>query len=671
MKRMACSRVNIRHYPQKYPFQARGPQKGGALLSRVLTACVVWGLVFGVILGIESLADVKVGGGFLVQPAFAQEQALPQEPPNVARGRLIYGQNCAPCHGETGEGDGPVAEDLPGPATPFADPDVARQSSPADWFEVTKYGRIEQMMPPWEARLSDREIWQTVYYAWSLHLDEAELAQGESRYAESCAACHGPQGAGDGPQAPVDLPRFNDPVYVANASPVDWYEGWQAAHPEIGADWDEVAQYAVLEHMRTFGYVPPWQPVALEGEGVISGRVVMGTPGADLPTELPDGLEVRLETYVDFEPVDSVSLAMDADGTFRFDGLALDPDLVYLVVTGYDGVQYSSPVLSVTPEEPAVETEIMLYARTDDPSDLYTDRVNWVVEPQPEGLLVGQILTFGSHGERTYTGSPIAGSIAAANEGEAETLVTVGFYVPPRAQEIRVENGVLGGRYHQQGELIYDTVPVAPGPPTHQIVVRYFVPYDAEPMTLPNEFIYPVNQVMLLTADLPGIEVNAPGLQSLGVQDFQGADFEVWQGEDLAPGAFPVHFFGLDIAASGTAQVALLQPGMIFGMGGMVTLLLLAAIVVGWRQGRMRPAQEALGLEAQRDYLLQSIARLDDLHAAGVLDEETRQHERVQLKVQLLDVVTRLKALQEEQTQAQQPIMQSEAAIGDDDEFAR
>lgn len=562
-----------------------------------------------------------------------RDVTAPETPPHAARGRIIFSQNCAPCHGDTGLGDGPVAADLPAPPPSLADPAHVQSQTPAGWFTVTKYGRIEQMMPPWESRLSDQEIWQAVFYAWSLHLDQAALDAVAPEYAATCAGCHGPAGAGDGPSAgDGELPSFADSAYTIHQSNDTWLAAWDAIHPELGTDWPDATRRALLEHMRTFSYVPAWDPILAGGSGVIQGEMRMGTPGSTLPA----ALDVRLETYLDFEQVDTQAQTI-TDGSFRFENLTLDPQLAYLVVTEYAGVQYSTPILTLSEAAPTATGEIMLYEETNDPSGLFIDRVNWIIEPQPDGLLVGQIVSFGLTGDRTYVGSALAG---------VPVPVTVGLHVPSGAQEVRLENGILGGRYHQQGELIYDTVPIAPGAATHQLVVRYFMPSMSTPLLLSNEFIYPINALTLLVADLPEVQVEVPGLTAAGTQDFQGTPFRMWQDTELAPGSILVRFSGLNIAAPSTGRVALLPTGVFFGMGGMVGVLLLAAVAFVWRRGALQVEYSTAQLHAQRTQLLADIARLDDLQAAGALDEHTWQQRRAQLKVQALTIDARLQAAQ-------------------------
>ena len=64
-----------------------------------------------------------------------QETALPIVAPNAQNGGDIYIEKCAPCHGETGMGDGPQASALSIPPSALGDPQVARAAAPAEWFQ--------------------------------------------------------------------------------------------------------------------------------------------------------------------------------------------------------------------------------------------------------------------------------------------------------------------------------------------------------------------------------------------------------------------------------------------------------------------------------------------------------------------------------------------------------
>lgn len=119
------------------------------------------------------------------------------------RGRALYAQNCAPCHGTRGAGDGPGAAGLdPKPANLAEHEYTLDRLSAALWNGVAGTA-----MPAWRD-LTPQDlsaIAQTVrgLYAAppepSLPADVLDL--GSRVYADRCAQCHGEKGGGDGPAA--------------------------------------------------------------------------------------------------------------------------------------------------------------------------------------------------------------------------------------------------------------------------------------------------------------------------------------------------------------------------------------------------------------------------------------------------------------------------------------
>ena len=96
--------------------------------------------------------------------------------PDIAAGAGIYAEKCAPCHGPTGMGDGFRASEIPDvPALGKAE--VARQSTPADWYSIVTEGNLERLMPPFTS-LSDRERWDVVAYAYTLSMAEETISRG-------------------------------------------------------------------------------------------------------------------------------------------------------------------------------------------------------------------------------------------------------------------------------------------------------------------------------------------------------------------------------------------------------------------------------------------------------------------------------------------------------------
>jgi mono/diheme cytochrome c family protein len=100
-------------------------------------------------------------------PAEAVQRVNPTKPTpeSIAKGKKLYGYDCAMCHGENGDGKGDLAKDMK-PAVPdFRDPAVLRARTDGELFYIMKNGKGE--MPP-ENRGSDNALWDLVNYIRSL-----------------------------------------------------------------------------------------------------------------------------------------------------------------------------------------------------------------------------------------------------------------------------------------------------------------------------------------------------------------------------------------------------------------------------------------------------------------------------------------------------------------------
>lgn len=585
-------------------------------------------------------------------PEFDLSQVpAPISPPLAVVGEPIYQENCTPCHGALGLGDGPTAAQLPSPATAFADPDAVWERSPAQLFHTTKFGRIENLMPPWQNRLDDTQIWQAVAYAWSLHTNAANTQAGADLYAQSCAGCHGPQGTGDGAETTVTTVDFTNLSYAMANSQADWLDGWQAAHSDVGADWTPEQQRNVLEAVRTFSYTPPWAEAYRAGTGVITGTVTQGT-AAGTPVA---NLVATLEAYASFTLIANFTTTVESGGEFAFGELSTDPELDYFVVVAAEGIRYNSPALGFTPEQSALQTEVVIYATTDDGAGVQIDQLHWIVDSRPGVVAIFEIYSFGNGGDRTFIGQTVDG---------LDVPVTAALHVPENAQEVAFENGVLGGRFQQVDNVVYDTAPVLPGQGTQQVIMQYLLPHDGTTLDFAQEFRYPVAAMNLLITELPQLQAAVPGFSITRRETLEGQSYQLWQPDGTVPSPVAVQMTGLlqagevdprtvtaegeSVAAEvppGLAVVPLLQPWMAWVVGSLVVVAL--ATIIGWSFYQQRTGSRDRGQELrdQSADLIERIAHLDDRHAIRDLDDATWQQERAQLKAQLLYVNTQLQAL--------------------------
>lgn len=144
----------------------------------------------------------------------------PAEAPALQRGRALYAQMCAVCHGERGEGY--RADE----ATALAHPDFLASASDAFIRHAIAHGRRGTTMSAWARErggpLSGRDIDALIAFvrSWQAQprvaLDERPIEgdpkAGARIYARECVKCHGKRGVG-GPNV-----RIGDPELFQSAS---------------------------------------------------------------------------------------------------------------------------------------------------------------------------------------------------------------------------------------------------------------------------------------------------------------------------------------------------------------------------------------------------------------------------------------------------------------------
>lgn len=102
----------------------------------------------------------------------------PKSPPDMAKGSALYAQNCASCHGLSGNGQGPDAAQLTTPPIAFIDRNRARQRSLFALQQVISNGIDGTAMPGFET-LSSADRWNLAFKAGRFAFPEAMAQQGE------------------------------------------------------------------------------------------------------------------------------------------------------------------------------------------------------------------------------------------------------------------------------------------------------------------------------------------------------------------------------------------------------------------------------------------------------------------------------------------------------------
>ena len=102
----------------------------------------------------------------------------PGRAPDLARGATLFAQNCASCHGMSGDGRGPDAAKLATPPIAFADIGRARQRSAFALYQVIDQGIDGTAMQSFASLPSD-DRWALAFYAGRFAFTDAMAAEGE------------------------------------------------------------------------------------------------------------------------------------------------------------------------------------------------------------------------------------------------------------------------------------------------------------------------------------------------------------------------------------------------------------------------------------------------------------------------------------------------------------
>lgn len=591
---------------------------------------------------------------------------FPLIPPNPANGEPFYAENCAPCHGESGRGDGPQAVELPLLPAVLVSPAVINSATPAEWFTLISKGDLKRFMPPFNS-LTERQRWDVIAYVHALAAPDEKLAEGQALYQSDCAECHGEEGRGDGPQASAfggQMPDFTDLERMASTTNQALYaavtDGLSPDMPAFDEPLSEDQRWSLVSFIRSLTMASSAKQTRLEGtptteseitpnaastlqpgglelqSGLVTGKLV--SMSGDESTE---GLIITLRGFDDMLETVFITTTVQSDGIFNFTDVDMPTTRAFVASTVYEGVIYGSDIVMIEDETASgmsLELLIPIFGSTTDPDVLSADRVHIFFDYlEPDSLRVIEIYIISNHSDRT---------LVPDSEGEA----TIVFDLPEGATNLQFEDGVIGERYMQTTNGFGDTIPIRPGSGQHQVTFGYEMPYDRK-LDLAQTMNMPVNSVIILIPK-DGLKIKGEQLEYAGARDVQGMTYEMYTSGRIEAGS------GLTISVSG-------QPGggdsfslesnstanLVVGLAAFGITLVVAGVWF-YLRSRSKYTQEDYVDKGEEfngenndipddpEALMDAIIALDDLYQAGELPEDPYRQRRAVLKERLRELTT-------------------------------
>ncbi|MCS6908291.1 MAG: cytochrome c [Anaerolineales bacterium] len=652
--RQLCQR--LQRFLPRLCFAQAFPCLGTLLLAIVLSGC-----------SFSLAADVTPppGASDIVisrtQIASSLEDIYPLVPPDVLKGKAIYEEKCAPCHGINGDGDGPRAAQLPNSVPALSDLEVSRQAVPAQWYLIVTNGNLDRFMPPFPS-LSDSQRWDVVAYALSLSTSSASIEQGAKLYQEYCAACHGVEGKGDGPQAnslakpPTNLTDF---AFSASRSAFDLYSsivlGLPPSMPAFADQLSEEERWAIVAYLQSLTFTaapeelqnaamqatlpvpspgeatvtatpaPITTPTPLPqgetriGKGMIKGRVSNGSGG-----QVPPDLVVTLEGYDDFEPVLTVTTTLKSDNSFLFEQVEMREGRVFLVYTEYGGTTYTSDVAVAPAQDASLDLPLVIYDTTTDPSVIKCDRLHLFLDLIDESTLrIAQLYIMSNTSNKT---------LIAERPGQP----TVRFKLPVGSSNLEFQDGALGERYIQTPDGFGDTASIRPGAGNYQVLFAFTMPYNRK-LELVQPVSMPIDALIVLVPE-GNLKVRSPLLRDEGKRNAEGTTYHVYSGGSLAVG----EELRLSISGQPGAGSFSLSSGsrasLMIGLSVFGLALILAGIWF-YRNTRVEELDEEPTETGENlEVLLDAILALDDQYQSGELPEEAYLERRAELRAKIKEL---------------------------------
>lgn len=354
---------------------------------------------------------------------------------------------------------------------------------------------------------------------------------------------------------------------------------------------------------------------------VINGTTEQGVHPAKITVVRPSGgmmIDREVET-------------LDEEGRFKVDGLD-ESAPVYLLRVNYDGVNYTEMVQFHGHDD--VKVEIFVYEMTPTWEDIRVSLPHVMLERVGDTLRVDKFyqITNATSPAKTVTGDDarfvfqLPDDFIEINSAE---VMSLGIPLPMSPTPT-----------DEPGFYAIDH-PIKPG--TTRVSVSYNVPYAGSRYDYREDLKYDIDEMLIISED-PEITVASETTTVERVDDFHG--FQAFRLANITKDE-PLVF-----TVTGGNPLARVMPTVItvpnstqpIAVALMVFLPLVLIAFMGMTAGRAQSGRIPVeALAAERDSLLDQIARLDDLHATGTVSDYLYRLQRTELTSKLARIYYEMK----------------------------
>ena len=374
--------------------------------------------------------------------------------------------------------------------------------------------------------------------------------------------------------------------------------------------------FALLVFAALAAGLPVAQAQALPTE--ISGRVVQGTPGS----EIPIGLSVVLLVVDDArqEIVATDSQIVGTNGLFRFTNFPAGPGFTYRVAAD-DGSDYTPSVDLSAADSTLDNVEITIYDKTKSLDDISVSTYSLLVPSIDRiGRRIGMlgVVQISNRGDHVW--------IPDTNDPALTGFDLFRFNLPEGFSDLSVESNLPTGNILEIGTGFALTNPIPPG--DFDILMTFIVPYEGDSLSFPLRLPYGADLVRIMLPEGQG------SVTGLGFGPSEGALIDTTAYSVVSGQSYP-RDAQLGVVFSDLPTPSLVERIQSFleGRGYIVVIAWVAgAAMLGlltyaffFTRKRSQVSDEETDYpeydDMERTEIVATIAELDSRHEAGEIEE--------------------------------------------------